>query len=116
MGRNFLDMLTFRCLAVLLAVAATDTLAWAETAPAAASGEAELARLGDQFSDLYNAGRYREAIAVVERALAIRKRQVGDAHPDIGNLLVKLGELHRLAGDLKEVEPYRVYRVSGIDF
>lgn len=66
---------------------------------------AELEKLNERFGQLYEQARYSEAIAVVEKALAIRKRQVGPDHVDIGNLLVNLGELHRLAGDLRGAEP-----------
>ena len=90
---------------LLLSVAALATRpSLAQGTPAEADA-AELAKLNEQFGLLYEQARYRDAIAVVEKALAIRKRQVGADHQDVGNLLVNLGELHRLAGDLQQAEP-----------
>ncbi|NOK17004.1 CHAT domain-containing tetratricopeptide repeat protein [Corallococcus carmarthensis] len=53
----------------------------------------------DQAATLYEAGRYAEAVAPGEQALALREAVLGDSHPDVAYCLSLLGELYRLQGD-----------------
>ncbi|RKH67935.1 CHAT domain-containing tetratricopeptide repeat protein [Corallococcus aberystwythensis] len=54
----------------------------------------------DQAVTLYEEGRYAEAVAPGERALALREAVLGGSHPDVAYCLNLLGELYRMQGDL----------------
>jgi hypothetical protein len=51
---------------------------------------AEAERLNDQAVELYQQGKYNEAIPLAEQALAIRKKQLGDNHPATASSLNNL--------------------------
>ncbi|MFB1481820.1 tetratricopeptide repeat protein [Corallococcus sp. RDP092CA] len=53
-----------------------------------------------QAATLYEEGRYAEAVAPGERALALREAVLGGSHPDVASCLNLLGEVYRLQGDL----------------
>lgn len=85
----------------LPAVAQGSAISQAATDPVLA----EIDQLNEQFNDLYRAGKYREAVPVLERALAIWEKRVGPGHADIGNLLINLAALHMQRGDYAKAEP-----------
>ncbi len=66
---------------------------------------AEAERLNQQVIQLYQQGKYAEAIPLAEQALAIRKKVLGDNHPDVAASLNNLAELYQSQGRYTEAEP-----------
>jgi tetratricopeptide (TPR) repeat protein len=66
---------------------------------------AEAERLNQQVIQLYQQGKYNEAILLAEQALAIRKQQLGDNHPLTAQSLNNLALLYRVQGRYSEAEP-----------
>jgi CHAT domain-containing protein len=66
---------------------------------------AEAERLNQQVIQLYQQGKYNEAIPLAEQALAIIKQQLGDNHPLTAQSLNNLAELYRVQGRYSEAEP-----------
>jgi CHAT domain-containing protein/Tfp pilus assembly protein PilF len=73
-------------------------------ASAAAGEQRQEARLREarkaygEAITLYKAGKYAEAMARGEHALALREALLGNSHPQVANCLDLLGRLHRLQG------------------
>lgn len=65
----------------------------------------EASRLNNQVVELYEQGRYREAIPLAQRALAIREKALEKDHPDVAQSLNKLAELYRALRDYSQAEP-----------
>ena len=65
----------------------------------------DAAALNQQVTQLYNQGRYSEAIPLAQRALAIREKAPGPDHPDVAAALNNLAELYRVQGRYAEAEP-----------
>nr|WP_187329212.1 CHAT domain-containing tetratricopeptide repeat protein [Halomicronema hongdechloris] len=61
--------------------------------------------LNQQVIELYQAGRYQEAIPLAEEALAIRRQQLGERHPDVAASLNNLAALYEAQGRYGEAEP-----------
>jgi tetratricopeptide (TPR) repeat protein len=59
----------------------------------------EAKRLNDEAIKLHNAGRYKEAIPLAERALAIYEKAFGADHPDVAQSLNNLTVLYQAKGD-----------------
>lgn len=59
-----------------------------------------------EYDRLYGEGRYAEAQAVTERQLAVRRRVLGDEHPDTLTSINNIGVLLWSQGRLSEAEPY----------
>ncbi len=59
----------------------------------------------DEASSLWEAGRYADAVARGERALALREAVLGDSHPDVATSLDTLGHHHLLRGNPVRAEP-----------
>jgi CHAT domain-containing protein/lipopolysaccharide biosynthesis regulator YciM len=59
----------------------------------------------DEATQLKGAGKYSEAIARAQHALALREAALGGMHPDVANCLNQVGELYRRQGDLAHAEP-----------
>ncbi|NES00462.1 MAG: tetratricopeptide repeat protein, partial [Symploca sp. SIO1B1] len=57
-------------------------------------GLAEAEKLNQQAFQLYQVGKYSEAIPLAEKALAIRQRILGEEHPDVATSLNNLAELY----------------------
>ena len=53
----------------------------------------------------YSQGRYSEAEPLLVQALALRKRLLGEEHPDVAESLNNLAELYRSQGRYSEAEP-----------
>ena len=66
---------------------------------------ADPSALNRQMEQLYQAGRYAEAISVAERALAQTESQFGPSHLDVGNALNRLAVLFIHQGRYAEAEP-----------
>ncbi|REJ40618.1 MAG: CHAT domain-containing protein [Microcystis flos-aquae TF09] len=66
---------------------------------------AEAERLTQQVIQLYQQGKYNEAIPLAEQALAIHKQQLGDNHPSTASSLNNLAELYQSQGRYSEAEP-----------
>jgi tetratricopeptide (TPR) repeat protein len=64
----------------------------------------EATRLNAQGAELYRAGRYGEAEPLYLDALAMRKRLLGEAHPDVALSLNNLGALYVSQGRYGEAE------------
>jgi CHAT domain-containing protein len=66
---------------------------------------AEGAELHQQVVQLYQQGKYQEAIPLMERSLQIRETQLGANHPDTATSLNNLAALYQGMGRYPEAEP-----------
>ena len=76
--------------------------------PLSAQQSAELEeaeRLNQQVIQLYGKGKYSQAIALAERALAITEKVLGAYHPDVATSLNNLALLYRGQGSYEKAEP-----------
>ena len=78
-------------------------VAHGEAPPDARLREAQTAF--DEVTTLWDAGRYDDAIARGEHALALREAVLGGTHPDVARCLVLLGAHHLLRGNPVRAEP-----------
>ena len=71
------------------------------------TGDLEEAQaLNEKVVQLYQQGRYREALPLAQRALEIREKVLGpEQHPDIANSLNNLALLYRVMGRYEQAEP-----------
>ncbi|HLP89825.1 MAG TPA: CHAT domain-containing protein [Nostocaceae cyanobacterium] len=70
------------------------------------SGElAEAEKLNQQVIKFYQQGKYSEAIPLAEYVLEMRKRLLGDNHPDVATSLNNLAALYDSQGRYTEAEP-----------
>jgi CHAT domain-containing protein/tetratricopeptide (TPR) repeat protein len=76
-------------------------------APAAARAD-EATQLAQRVEALRSEGRYREAVPLAERCVALREKSLGPRHPDVAQSLDRLGELVRVLGDYAKAEPLHV--------
>ncbi len=65
----------------------------------------EARALHAQGFELYQSGRYREAVSSLLQALSIRQEELGERHPLVANTLNSLAELYRTQGRYGEAEP-----------
>jgi tetratricopeptide (TPR) repeat protein len=68
----------------------------------------EAEKLNSAVTRLYEEGKYKEAIPLAERALAIREKVLGAEHPQVAQSLTNLAALYDGKGDLANAE--RMYR------
>ncbi|MEA5449469.1 tetratricopeptide repeat protein [Leptolyngbya sp. CCNP1308] len=100
---------TYQMVANSYTVGATGryTLSW-KPATAADFAQAEalqrVVSLNQQVVELYQAGRYQDAIPLAEEALSIRREQLGDRHPDVATSLNNLAFLYQDQGRYGEAE------------
>ena len=66
---------------------------------------AEANRLDQQVTQLYQAGRYAEAVPLAQKALAIREKALGPEHPDMATTLNNLALLYQAQGDYGRAAP-----------
>jgi CHAT domain-containing protein/Tfp pilus assembly protein PilF len=59
----------------------------------------------DEVVELYNHGRYAEALVIAREALAIRRRIFGEEHPAVAQSLDNLGNLLQAMGDYAGARP-----------
>jgi tetratricopeptide (TPR) repeat protein len=65
----------------------------------------EAAALHKRVLELYQAGKFSEAIPLAERVLAIREKAFGPDHPEIATVLNSLAVLYTAQGRYAEAEP-----------
>jgi CHAT domain-containing protein/tetratricopeptide (TPR) repeat protein len=65
----------------------------------------EAEELNQQVIKLYGQGKYREAIPIAQRSLAILEKALGADHPDVANSLNNLALLHKSQGNHLAAEP-----------
>src|SRR5260221_5761802 len=61
--------------------------------------------LNQQVLQLYQQGKYQEAIPIAKKLLVIQKRVLGPEHPDTVSSLNNLGALYEGMGDYAAAEP-----------
>lgn len=61
--------------------------------------------LNKKISELYQAGKFAEAIPLAQRVLAVRQKALGPDHPDIATALNNLAALYDFLGRYSEAEP-----------
>src|SRR5262245_51135783 len=64
----------------------------------------EASQIQQQATELAQKGKYREALPLAEQALALRKKLLGDQHPDSVASLQFLGELLTSQGEFAKAE------------
>ena len=72
---------------------------------AEAKDASEVHSLNRQVVDLYQEGKYQEAIPIARQLLEIRDRVNGPDHPDYATSLNSLAALYRAMGDYAKAEP-----------
>ncbi|NJN12254.1 MAG: tetratricopeptide repeat protein, partial [Richelia sp. RM1_1_1] len=77
-----------------------------QSAQSAELQEAE--KLNQQVEQLYEQGKYTEAIPIAEKALAIREKVLGYDHPDVAISLNNLALLYYSQGNYSKAEPLLV--------
>src|SRR6516164_9057315 len=65
----------------------------------------EAGELNKKVIELYNAGRYADAIPIAQQVLAIREKALGRDHPDVAQSLNNLATLYRNQGRYADAEP-----------
>src|SRR5712671_2183846 len=65
----------------------------------------EVEKLNQRVIELYQAGRYAEAITLAQRALAIREKALGDNHPVVATAQNSLALLYRNERRYADAEP-----------
>src|SRR5438552_1240834 len=80
-------------------------LSGAATAKGQEAQLAEAQRLNQQALQLYDAGRYAEAIPPAERALAIQENTLGPEHPLLATTLNNLALSYKAKGDYAYAAP-----------
>ena len=65
----------------------------------------EAEKLNQQVEQLYQQGKYTEAIPLAEKALAIREKVLGGEHPDVATSLNNLALLYDSQGNYTKAEP-----------
>jgi tetratricopeptide (TPR) repeat protein len=73
-------------------------------APAIAQHD-EAAALDKRIKELYQTGKFSEAIPVAQRVLAIREKALGPDHPDVATALDSLAMLYHNQGRYADAEP-----------
>jgi tetratricopeptide (TPR) repeat protein len=61
--------------------------------------------LNKKLIELYNAGRYADAVPIAQRILAIQEKALGRDHPDVATALNNLAELYRRQGRYADALP-----------
>ena len=90
-------MRTFALLAVFSAI----LLAWVLRAAAQQDNPDALL---DQIDNLYEQGKYQEAIPLTEQVVAIYEKSLGPEHPAVATILNNPAELYRIQGRHSEAE------------
>jgi tetratricopeptide (TPR) repeat protein len=88
-----------------LAAGLATTLLFGNGSISAAQQPDEASELNKKLIELYNAGRYADAVPLGQQLLAIREKALGRDHPDVATALNGLGELYRHQGRYADAEP-----------
>jgi CHAT domain-containing protein/tetratricopeptide (TPR) repeat protein len=65
----------------------------------------EAASLNTQIVQLWRAGKFREALPLARKAVGIRRKLLGERHPDFALSVLNLGAQHEALGQSQEAEP-----------
>ena len=65
----------------------------------------DLSSLRGQVQQLYETGKYAEAVPLAQRAVELAEKQFGPEHPNVATLLRNLWLLYRAQGRYAEAEP-----------
>ena len=68
------------------------------------AGVEEARRLNTESEKLFDAGRYKEAVPLAERALVLREKALGVDHPEVASTLNLLGKLYKKRADFARAE------------
>jgi tetratricopeptide (TPR) repeat protein len=71
----------------------------------AAQETKEADKLNERVIELYNAGRYSDAVPIAQRVLALREKALGRDHPDVATSLYNLASLYDSQGRYADAEP-----------
>src|SRR6476619_7125062 len=75
--------------------------------PTAGLGQSlEEAETQRRVTELYNAGKYSEALPLAQRVLSTREKALGPNHPLVATSLFNLAELYRVQGRYGEAESF----------
>ncbi len=101
--------LIIACLGVVGLLVTTPVPVIAQQSPPVSTSEsaelAEAKKLNQQIIQLYGQGKYAAAIPLAERALAIRKKILGNEHADVAGSLNNLAGLYSSQGRYRDAEP-----------
>src|SRR5439155_693649 len=61
--------------------------------------------LDKEVTEVYQAGKFNEAIPIAQGAMELSEKALGPDHPDTASALNNLGELYRATGDYAKAEP-----------
>jgi CHAT domain-containing protein len=75
------------------------------SAAANAQPGADIDAINKQVVQLYQAGKYAEAIVLAERTVTLAERQLGSDHPMVGTALSNLAGLYNIQGRYGDAEP-----------
>jgi tetratricopeptide (TPR) repeat protein len=78
---------------------------WILACPASLAEREDPSLLAQQSDELYKEGKYKEAIPIAEKLLAIRKKELGPEHPDTAQSLNNLALLYQAMGEYAKAEP-----------
>jgi tetratricopeptide (TPR) repeat protein len=108
---SILEMNAMRLLKkVSIALVLTGVSLFGAISFALAQQKDEATELNNKVTELYNAGRYSDAIPIAQRLLMIRERTLGRDHPDVAQTLNNLAELYKSQGHYADAEA--LYRRS----
>ena len=65
----------------------------------------DLSSLLGQAQQLYEAGKYAEAVPLAQRAVELAEKQFGPEHPDVATSLNVLAAIYQAQGRYAEAEP-----------
>ena len=103
MARSFLFRVPGNALAIVLVLHCAFWVASGSAAEAEAASEAD--SLNRQVIDLYQAGKYQEAILIARQVLEIDEKTNGPEHPSTTTSLNNLALLYNAMGDYAKAEP-----------
>jgi tetratricopeptide (TPR) repeat protein/CHAT domain-containing protein len=93
--RKFVFVIFFSCLMPCIGMHADPS----------SEGQAKLSSLAEKFLQLYQAGKFNEAIPIVQEALELSEKAFGPDDPETASTLCVLAELYYSMGDYAKAEP-----------
>src|SRR5262249_10319677 len=101
-ARGYAMIGPLRAVAVIVTLVIAVPPSGAQPPSAAPSSQAaldEAKQLNQQVEKLYKDGKYQDALAPAERALALRENALGPGHPDVAQSLNNLGNVYEAQGE-----------------
>src|SRR4051812_19023597 len=98
----------FRAVTMVVILAAGVARSSAQSSPGTPSSRAaleEAEQLNKLVVKLHGEGKFAEAVAPAERALALRERALGPSHPEVATSLNNLAGLYQAQGVYAKAEP-----------